>query len=174
VYVTHDLADAAALADRVAVMRSGRVEQFGAPAEIFQRPATTDVAHLVGLRRICRLTRENGMWVAEEGDVSGDLPPVAKAPDELTIFSHPGRVRITADAGPPTKTLRIEGGVIVDVRDLGTGDVEITLDQRGRTVIYRQTATPLVRAFRDGAVVAVEVDSADLHAYGPDRQAWMK
>jgi osmoprotectant transport system ATP-binding protein len=45
--VTHDLREAGALADRIAVLRRGRIEQVGAPADLFERPATPYVAELV-------------------------------------------------------------------------------------------------------------------------------
>ena len=48
VFVTHDQGEALALADRVAVMSAGRIVQVGAPAEVFQRPATTFVASFIG------------------------------------------------------------------------------------------------------------------------------
>ncbi|NRQ35195.1 ABC transporter ATP-binding protein [Nonomuraea sp. NN258] len=48
VFVTHDQAEALALADRIAVMSAGRMVQVGTPAEIFQRPATTFVASFIG------------------------------------------------------------------------------------------------------------------------------
>jgi iron(III) transport system ATP-binding protein len=47
-YVTHDQAEAMALSDRIAVMRAGRVEQVGTPAEVYARPATRFVADFVG------------------------------------------------------------------------------------------------------------------------------
>jgi len=47
-FVTHDQAEAMALGDRVAVMRSGRIEQVGPPHEIYHRPATRFVAEFVG------------------------------------------------------------------------------------------------------------------------------
>jgi putative spermidine/putrescine transport system ATP-binding protein len=49
VFVTHDQEEALAVADRVAVMREGRIEQVGAPAELYLRPATPFVADFVGL-----------------------------------------------------------------------------------------------------------------------------
>lgn len=48
VYVTHDQGEALALADRVAVMRGGRVEQLGTPAQIFLEPRNPFVAEFVG------------------------------------------------------------------------------------------------------------------------------
>jgi ABC-type Fe3+/spermidine/putrescine transport system ATPase subunit len=48
VYVTHDQEEALAISDRVAVMRSGRVEQVAGPEEIYRRPQTPFVAAFVG------------------------------------------------------------------------------------------------------------------------------
>ncbi len=48
VYVTHDQVEAMTLGDRIAVMNGGVVEQFGSPADIYQRPATRFVAEFIG------------------------------------------------------------------------------------------------------------------------------
>ncbi|SED83489.1 ABC transporter ATP-binding protein [Ruania alba] len=48
VFVTHDQAEALALADRIAVMRDGQLQQVGDPREVFRRPATTFVASFIG------------------------------------------------------------------------------------------------------------------------------
>ena len=48
VFVTHDQAEALAMADRMAVMDSGRIRQVGTPREVFQRPNNTFVANFIG------------------------------------------------------------------------------------------------------------------------------
>lgn len=48
IYVTHDQVEAMTLADRIVVMRNGRIEQIGEPIEIFQRPNNTFVAGFIG------------------------------------------------------------------------------------------------------------------------------
>ncbi len=48
-FVTHDQEEALAVADRVAVMRAGAIEQIGTPEELYRRPATAFVAEFVGL-----------------------------------------------------------------------------------------------------------------------------
>lgn len=48
VFVTHDQAEALALADRIAIMKAGTLQQLGSPREVFQRPANTFVASFVG------------------------------------------------------------------------------------------------------------------------------
>ncbi len=48
IYVTHDQAEAMALADRIAVMESGKIVQMGPPLEVYRRPANTFVANFIG------------------------------------------------------------------------------------------------------------------------------
>jgi ABC-type Fe3+/spermidine/putrescine transport system ATPase subunit len=48
VYVTHDQEEALAISDRIAIMRSGKIEQVGSPEEIYQRPRTAFVAEFLG------------------------------------------------------------------------------------------------------------------------------
>jgi multiple sugar transport system ATP-binding protein len=52
VYVTHDQAEALALADRIAVMEAGRIRQLGTPEEVFKRPANLFVAGFIGSLRM--------------------------------------------------------------------------------------------------------------------------
>src|SRR5262249_61061638 len=47
-YVTHDQEEAMSISDRIAVMRAGQIEQFGAPTDIYERPTTEFVARFVG------------------------------------------------------------------------------------------------------------------------------
>lgn len=60
--VTHDQEEALSLADYVAVMRGGRIEQFGTPADVYERPANLWVAGFVG-----DTVKLNGTWIAEAG-----------------------------------------------------------------------------------------------------------
>jgi len=52
IYVTHDQGEALAMSDRIAVFNHGRIEQIGAPAEIYDRPATEFVAGFVGVSNL--------------------------------------------------------------------------------------------------------------------------
>ena len=52
VYVTHDQVEAMTMADKIVVLRAGRVEQIGAPLELYNRPANTFVAGFIGSPRM--------------------------------------------------------------------------------------------------------------------------
>ena len=81
VFVTHDIDEAVRLADRIAVMRAGKVEQFGTPLEIVQRPANQFVADLVGtddvLRRFSLITA--GAAMDDLPQSTEDVPRIAQS-----------------------------------------------------------------------------------------------
>lgn len=87
--VTHDMAEAITLSDRIAVMRGGRVEQFGTPSEILSRPATPFVHDLVGEgeRAFRYLSLRAAATLAEPGSAPGPaLPSEATASDALNAL----------------------------------------------------------------------------------------
>lgn len=78
VYVTHDQAEAFAIADRVAVMNQGRIEQVGSPLALYRRPRTPFVARFLGMETIVSAARlPSGQGVQTDlGElrVDSDLP----------------------------------------------------------------------------------------------------
>ncbi|MEU6292230.1 ABC transporter ATP-binding protein [Streptomyces sp. NPDC015140] len=96
VHVTHDQEEAMTMADQVAVMNGGRVEQLGAPADLYENPQTTFVANFLGT---------SNLIAAEVDTRSGDDIVVRAAGDKLLL---PGsRCAVPAQAG---------GKVLVGVR----------------------------------------------------------
>jgi putative spermidine/putrescine transport system ATP-binding protein len=67
-YVTHDQVEALALADRVVVMRAGRIAQQGTPAEIYERPVSAFVAQFVGIENLFRV--RDGALAGADGVLS--------------------------------------------------------------------------------------------------------
>jgi spermidine/putrescine transport system ATP-binding protein len=66
IYVTHDQEEALLMSDRVAVMNAGRIEQIGAPREIYERPQTQFVAGFLGNSNLLRgrcISRDNQMFL---------------------------------------------------------------------------------------------------------------
>ncbi|MFY7960075.1 MAG: ABC transporter ATP-binding protein [Elsteraceae bacterium] len=74
IYVTHDQIEAMTLADRIVVLHGGRVEQIGAPRELYHRPATRFVAGFIGAPAMNFLPAEIAAGQARLGD--GALLPV--------------------------------------------------------------------------------------------------
>ncbi|MEU8261654.1 ABC transporter ATP-binding protein [Micromonospora sp. NPDC048999] len=97
--VTHDQEEALAVADRVGVMRAGRLEQVGTPAEVYLRPASAFVADFVGLSN-----RLQGRVSGTDVHVLGSRlplidPDAASAYDaaEVTALVRPESVEVVAD-----------------------------------------------------------------------------
>jgi thiamine transport system ATP-binding protein len=167
VHVTHDQDEALALADRVVVMRDGRIEQVGAPDELWRRPATAFVARFLGLRNLLDATVRDGTAATAVGPVPADGLPdgpavVALLPEAVTLVDDGGGafdatvvtrvfagdhfvVRVEGTAGDGT------GSVVLDVpvpagRPPAVGDrVCVAVDRRAAVVLpgdYRRTDLP--------------------------------
>jgi putative spermidine/putrescine transport system ATP-binding protein len=73
IYVTHDQEEALTMSDRLAVFNRGRIEQVGAPADVYERPATAFVAGFVGTSNLLRgevarsIVGESGTFPARSG-----------------------------------------------------------------------------------------------------------
>ncbi|MEO8499582.1 MAG: ABC transporter ATP-binding protein [Vicinamibacteria bacterium] len=97
IFVTHDQEEALELSDRVAVMSHGRVEQVGSPEEVYAKPASADVAALLGGARFLV-----GV-VSEEGDliVDGAHLPLGLSRDlagrRVRVAVSPRRLVVVAD-----------------------------------------------------------------------------
>jgi multiple sugar transport system ATP-binding protein len=92
IYVTHDQIEAMTLADRIVLMREGRVEQMGAPLELFERPASLFVAGFLGspkmnfLRGRLRRAADGGLAV-DLGQGQAPLP-LPRAGDGIPVASE--------------------------------------------------------------------------------------
>ncbi|MCW7941094.1 spermidine/putrescine ABC transporter ATP-binding protein [Streptomyces hygroscopicus] len=94
-FVTHDQEEALSMADRVAVMRAGKLEQCAAPDELYGRPATAFVAEFVGT-----MSRIPGVRKGDTVDVLGRSLPVdgeAPAATEVDVLVRPEAVRVQPD-----------------------------------------------------------------------------
>jgi putative spermidine/putrescine transport system ATP-binding protein len=132
VYVTHDQEEALSIADRIAVMRDGRIEQVGPPEEIYATPRTDFVADFIGVSNLlpCRvvsaaqgLVEWDGARLRARLDGEADGQPVTLSvrPEKLTLVSGP-----PGAAGPN----RLEG--IVEVITFLGPVVRVEVTVRGR------------------------------------------
>jgi putative spermidine/putrescine transport system ATP-binding protein len=130
-FVTHDQEEALSMADRVGVMRNGRLEQVAAPSELYARPATAFVAEFVGTMNHIPGHYQGydevtvlGTVVPVHGDRPADLAgevDVLVRPEGLTIEAVPGGNGIVTDL-----TFR---GPLTRVSVLLSGDVAVKVDK---------------------------------------------
>lgn len=93
-FVTHDQIEALTMADRIAVLNEGRIIQIGTPEDIYDRPATTFIAQLVGSPRInlYNAWREDDTISISDSDVHLPAPRGSKPPSEFLVGIRPENV----------------------------------------------------------------------------------
>jgi len=149
-FVTHDQEEALAIADRVGVMKDGRIEQLGPPTEIYSRPGTSFVAEFVGLSNRLAGT-VSGSTVTVRGY---DLPLVdlSTPPGPVTALVRPEAVTLASssdgESGPLT-------GTVIAVTFLGATS-RVTVDL-GDTTILAQLPTSDATALSAGSRVTLAI-----------------
>jgi putative spermidine/putrescine transport system ATP-binding protein len=132
VYVTHDQDEALTMSDRLAVFNNGRIEQLGAPAEVYERPQSAFVAGFVGVSN--ELERDGRRFAVRPEKIH--LSDAGSTPAS-GMHAEPGRIRDVVYAGMVTRFI-VEldrGGELQVVRqNLETSSVE-ALDAKGRVVL---------------------------------------
>jgi len=131
VYVTHDQEEALTMSDRLAVFSEGRIEQVGAPADVYEHPATEFVAGFVGVSNVierdgARFTvRPEKIHVRAEGD-----------PAEGGVASETGTIREVVYVGMVTRyVVELDrGGELMVVRQNLETSSQDALEERGRRV----------------------------------------
>ena len=144
IYVTHDQQEALTMSHRIAVFSAGRIEQVGAPAEVYERPATTFVAGFVGTSNLLEgdaagaiLGRAGTFTVRPEKirlEIADDAPADAAVADDE--YAANGRIRSVVYLGPDTRyyvALDAGGELVVTQQNLATTSTEV-LAQQGRAV----------------------------------------
>jgi spermidine/putrescine transport system ATP-binding protein len=118
VHVTHDQEEAMTMADQIAVMNRGRIEQLGTPSELYERPRTAFVAGFLG---------------------ASNLLPGTTAGDNVVRLDRGGEIRV-AEALPPTGT-RVSIGVRPEKVAFGDAGVNVlrgTVVERAYTGVATQ------------------------------------
>jgi multiple sugar transport system ATP-binding protein len=95
-FVTHDQIEALTMADRIGVLDKGNILQIGTPEDIYDRPATTVVAQMVGTPKINLVdaSRENGTLHVTDSTVHLPLPAAGDLPADLILGVRPEDVRV--------------------------------------------------------------------------------
>ncbi|MDQ1665466.1 MAG: spermidine/putrescine transport system ATP-binding protein [Actinomycetota bacterium] len=125
VHVTHDQEEAMTMADTIAVMNNGRIEQLGNPEELYESPTTTFVANFLGQSNLIRssVTGTSGTDVQLEVHGGRLAMPQSRrngATDDLLIGVRPEKIRISPtgqDANAEQNELL--GGVVTDASFTG-------------------------------------------------------
>jgi len=114
VYVTHDQEEALTMSDRLAVFRNGRIEQVGAPAEVYEHPVSEFIAGFVGISNV-----------------------LERAGRRFTV--RPEKIRLLGDGEDPERGASVEEGRIRDVVYVGAiTRYHVELDEGGELTVVSQ------------------------------------
>ena len=143
IYVTHDQHEAFTMSDRIGVMRDGKLIQVGSPREIYEMPASIDVARFIGAANLVpgTVVERGVVLVAGERFSAPDLAPLG----EGTVLIRPERIRVGAGTHAATiehvtfagSTLRVAlhiGGVSL-VAEVPNDETSIGLRNGDKTMI---------------------------------------
>ena len=140
IHVTHDQDEAMTMADTIAVMNAGRIEQLGAPVDLYESPATAYVANFLGQSNLVHAdVRERsggmvgvevgGQWLRVPADrcrFTGSTLLVGVRPEKVWIHTSgedttagSGAARQPGQSAPPSAGNRLTGGVITDASFTG-------------------------------------------------------
>jgi molybdate transport system ATP-binding protein len=151
IYITHNLMDAFAIGDCLAVMQAGRLEQVGPIRQVFYRPNSRTVAEIIGVRNllegVVQSTSSEGLVINWEGYPLLASRTSHSPGEQITFYIRPEDVKILYPNRPLASTVQhnrftgrvlytISGGASVTVR-LGVEDKPIELESRLPLRVYQ-------------------------------------
>jgi multiple sugar transport system ATP-binding protein len=135
-FVTHDQVEALTMADQIGVLDQGRLVQVGTPDDIYDRPATTFVAQLVGTPGInlVKASRDNGTLHIEESEVQLPLPSTtSKLPQHLILGVRPEDVQLVSDGNFVGEIILVEPLGVETILHIKTGQQTLLSTVTGMT-----------------------------------------
>jgi putative spermidine/putrescine transport system ATP-binding protein len=131
-FVTHDQAEALALADRVAVLRAGQLEQFDTPEQLWNAPANSFVAEFVGGAVVVQARRLDTQWVEIAPGLTALSPGDAA---QIALALRPSDLEVAAHGAPlPVMSCEYLGGVYIITCCLPDGKA-LRLHHHARAVV---------------------------------------
>ncbi|MBK9711496.1 MAG: ABC transporter ATP-binding protein [Kouleothrix sp.] len=169
IYVTHDQAEAFAIADWLVLMNAGQIEQQGPPESVYRHPATVFAARFLGLTNLV------GGWVLEHGAggvlldtplgrlLAADHAVWARPGDRAIAVLRPEAARVAPAEQAPAPNL-IRGDVVgrsfrgsrtrLTIRHAGGQELEFELDG----AVLPEVGAPLALALRPEAISLLDVE----------------
>jgi ABC-type sugar transport system ATPase subunit len=160
IYVTHDQTEAMTLADRIVVFNGGRIEQVGAPMELYERPANLFVAGFIGapaMNLMEGVVTHGGLSLASRHRI---MPGKWAADGAVTVGVRPEHIRV-ATPGEGDLDGRIE---IVERLGAEVYAYVQTRGSSGLVTLRLPGSTPL----RTGDEVAMALEPDRIHVFGRD------
>ena len=156
VYVTHDQIEAMTMADKIVVMHDGRVEQIGAPLELYDNPANLFVAGFIGSPAMNMVTGglSDGRFTAGDGQilpVPSRMPNGADAGKQLVYGIRPEGIALGGDIPLRVEVTEPTGSETYVAGQMGGAPV---------TCVFRERVTA-----KPGEVIRIGIDPGAVHLF---------
>ncbi len=145
VHVTHDQEEAMTMADTIAVMNGGRIEQMGSPTELYERPRTTFAANFLGQSNLIQASVTGATGDDLSLDVHGQRVSLPRSRSTVTdgglwLGVRPEKLRV---AGPEDAGNRLTG-IVTDASFIGVATYYLVRMPWGQelTVVQQNDGTP--------------------------------
>lgn len=164
------------MADTIAVMDAGRVEQLGAPAELYELPASTFVANFLGQSNLLRATVRGGAGDTVDVDVRDNLLVVPRERvtgngGEVLIGVRPEKITICSGAAPVPAGANTLRGVVSDVSFTGVSTQYLVRMPWGQELMVFAQNLNTAGGAAVGAPVTLAWDPAHTFALPADQDA---
>jgi ABC-type sugar transport system ATPase subunit len=156
VYVTHDQIEAMTLADRIVVLKDGRLQQVGSPMDIYDRPANRFVAGFFGTPAMSFLPARIDGGEARGAGFTVPLPEVAAAGTDVVLGVRPEAVALEERPGAARLAAQVELREV-----LGSEALLHLVGDAGRLTVRADAHGPA----REGDALSVWLDPTRLHVF---------
>ena len=154
IHVTHDQEEAMTMADTIAVMNGGRVEQLGPPSELYERPQTAFVAGFLGVSNLLPGTASGSSTITLEGGagikVSGKA--LGGRYGRVAVGIRPEKIRIGEGSG------NMLTGTVFERAYVGVSTQYVVDTPAGRLTVYVQNIEPGAQMAAPGDSITVGFD----------------
>ena len=156
VHVTHDQEEAMTMADQIAVMNEGRIEQLGAPGELYERPRTAFVAGFLGVSNLIAGRLDGTEVVAADGS---RLAVAAEAAHgrmgAVRLGVRPEKIAIADGDAPAGASV---AGVVREFAYVGVATQYVVDTAVGEIQVFHQNTTPGLQVAQPGSRVNLTWD----------------
>lgn len=153
VHVTHDQEEAMTMADRIAVMADGHIEQLGSPTELYETPRTAFVASFLGVSNLIDAEVKDGQVVTLNGIVLQVAPGAINGHSgPISLGIRPEKIRVGGDDAN-----RIPGQ-IAESAYIGVATQYVVDTDVGRLMVFSQNRVPGAEALGPGSPVTLTFD----------------
>ncbi|SKA17569.1 ABC transporter ATP-binding protein [Consotaella salsifontis] len=166
IYVTHDQMEAMTMSDRIVVLNAGRIEQVGAPLEVYDRPANIFVATFIGSPAMNllegRVERSDGksiVWLGEIA-VSLELPDEVRDGAAVVLGIRPEHFEL--DPGQPSTSAL---PVVVQMTEPTGAELQVYGEFAGDRIVATFRNRP---ALGEGETVPMRMPQSALHVFDRD------